>query len=212
MQTSYGRQEFPAPGAPAYDQAGNPRWRKGDEPEYGIAAGMRQMGRDELEHKPAMKVFPGSRQGELSFDGQGTQPIWMTELDRRGGSSTHAPCRPAHAPTCGMDQATFLDHEIGLLANLSAATDDSPLKAVMIYELFDEPQQGRNHYPLKCATGNASTNGESCYGLVGTDWHPGPACDGYPSCNFTALGRKPAFEAVKEWAKRLAAPSSTGST
>jgi len=80
MQTSYGRQEFPAPGAPAYDQAGNPRWRKGDEPEYGIAAGMRQMGRDELEHKPAMKVFPGSRQGELSFDGQGTQPIWMTEL------------------------------------------------------------------------------------------------------------------------------------
>ena len=75
-----------------------------------------------------------------------------------------------------------------------------------------EPQQGRNHYPLKCATGNASTNGESCYGLVGTDWHPGPACDGYPSCNFTALGRKPAFDIVKDWAKRLAAPSwSTGS-
>jgi hypothetical protein len=61
-----------------------------------------------------------------------------------------------------------------------------------------------NSYPETCTTGNTSVNGESCYGLLSTVWSPGPACDQYPSCNFTAGARKPAFAVVKEWAKKLA--------
>ena len=64
--------------------------------------------------------------------------IWITELDRRGGSSTHAPSGPCGA----MDQPTYLAHEIALLASLSANASNHPLKAIFTYELYDEPHQG----------------------------------------------------------------------
>ena len=127
--------------------------------------------------------------------------IWITELDRRGGSSTHAPC--TH-PICSMDQPTYLNHEVELLLQLSMNASNQ-LKAIFVYELYDEPHQG-NPYPKTCITGNTSENGESCYGLIGTNWTSGPKCDQYPSCNFTATTRKPAFQAVTRLAKRLSAP------
>ena len=60
-----------------------------------------------------------------------------------------------------------------------------------------------NGYPEVCGTGNTSRNGESCYGLLSTGWAPGEPCDGYPSCNFTAQGRKPAWDVLHGWARRL---------
>lgn len=128
--------------------------------------------------------------------------IWITELDRRGGSSSRAPC--TH-PICKMDQPTYLNHEVELLVNLSR-NGSNQLKAIFVYELYDEPHQG-NPYPKTCLTGNTSENGESCYGLVSTSWMPGPKCDQYPSCNFTATSRKPAFHVIHRLAKRLSAPS-----
>lgn len=127
--------------------------------------------------------------------------IWITELDRRGGSSARSPCTNL---ICKMDQATYLTHEVELLVNLSRNASNQ-LKAIFVYELFDEPHQG-NPYPNTCVTGNTSKNGESCYGLVSTSWTPGPKCDQYPSCNFTAAGRKPAFHVINLMAKRLSAP------
>ena len=123
--------------------------------------------------------------------------IWITELDRRGGSSTSAPSGPRGS----MDQPTYLHHEVELLVRLSRNASNQ-LKAIFVYELYDEPHQG-NPYPHTCATGNTSQNGESCYGLVGTSWSPGPKCDQYPSCNFTATERKPAWGVVKQLAKQL---------
>lgn len=124
--------------------------------------------------------------------------IWITELDRRGGSSARAPC--TH-PICSMDQPTYLRHEIELLVSLSKNASNL-LKAIFVYELYDEPHQG-NSYPQTCATGNTSTNGESCYGLVSTSWAPGSPCDQYPSCTFTAAKRKPAFQVIQALAKQL---------
>ena len=43
------------------------------------------------------------------------KPIWITELDRRGGSSA----KPIHG--IPLSQPEYLDREIGRLANLSAA-------------------------------------------------------------------------------------------
>lgn len=102
-----------------------------------------------------------------------------------------------------MDQPTYLNHEVELLVDLGRNASNQ-LKAIFVYELYDEPHQG-NPYPLECGSGNTSTNGESCYGLVGTAWTPGPGCDQYTSCNFTATQRKPAFHVIKELAKQLSA-------
>jgi hypothetical protein len=125
--------------------------------------------------------------------------IWITELDRRGGSSLLPVNHDA------LDQTDYLNHEIALLVNLSAASAPSyPLKAIFTYELFDEPQQG-NSYPKTCTTGNISVNGESCYGLLSASWNAGPECDQYPSCNFTtsSASRKPAWSVVQHWANIL---------
>ena len=127
--------------------------------------------------------------------------IWITELDRRGGSSA----LPVKSDPD--NQPTYLNHEIALLVNLStssaaAANGWFPLKAILTYELYDEPQQG-NAFPKTCTSGNASVNGESCYGLVETAWHPGSGCDQYHSCNFTAGVRKPAWTVLQAWAEKL---------
>jgi hypothetical protein len=95
-------------------------------------------------------------------------------------------------------------HETNLLLKLSRNASNQ-LKAVFIYEMFDEPHQG-NAYPQTCATGNTSWNGESCYRLVGTSWPPGPRCDQYPSCTFSATKRKPAFAMVQQLARQLSTP------
>ncbi len=98
MYASYGRQEFPSAGVPETDAYGNPRWFQGMAPDEGVPAGIAQMGRDDREPRPAMKVFPQARKGELSFDGMGTQPVWMTEMQeqqQRGVSSRMSNATPA---------------------------------------------------------------------------------------------------------------------
>ena len=66
--------------------------------------------------------------------------IWMTELDRRGGSSAH----PVNNHP--LDQPGYLDHEIALLANLSAQAPGNPLKAIFVYELCKD-RPGRFNPP-----------------------------------------------------------------
>jgi hypothetical protein len=83
MHASYGRQEFPSAGVPEQDAYGNPRWFQGMEPDAGVPAGIAQMGRDDREPRPAMKVFPEATKGEFTFDGMGTQPVWMTEMQEQ---------------------------------------------------------------------------------------------------------------------------------
>ena len=129
------------------------------------------------------------------------KPIWITELDRRGGSSAN----PIHGNP--LSQPEYLDREIGRLANLSAA-HSNVIEAVFIYELYDEPQQWKSPLAFghgRTCGGDPERDGESCYGLVSMDWPPGPPCDGYASCNFTAGSRKPAWSVVKRWAEALAA-------
>ena len=129
------------------------------------------------------------------------KPIWVTELDRRGGSSTR-PIKTDPAAVQNLTQSAYLAHEIERLINLTAATVNSPLRAIMVYELYDEPHQG-NGFPKTCETGNTSTNGESYYGMLSTSWIPGPRCDQYPSCGFAAKTRKPAWSVLRQWARKL---------
>eukprot|EP01051_Picozoa_sp_SAG22_P024312 SAG22_NODE_6684_length_823_cov_1.048343_1_plen_150_part_01 len=60
------------------------------------------------------------------------KPIWITELDRRGGSSARS------IKGNPLSQPEYLDREIGRLANLSAA-HSNVIEAIFIYELYDEP-------------------------------------------------------------------------
>ena len=114
-----------------------------------------------------------------------------------GGSATN--------PVMAMDQASYLDHEIALLANLSAAQHHNILKAIFVYELYDEPAMFTTYANRTHACGeHQSRNGESCYGVVGMDWGAGSPCDQYPSCNFTVTARKPSWQVLHDWAQRLA--------
>jgi hypothetical protein len=106
MYASYGRQEFPAAGVPETDAYGNPRWFQGMEPDQGVPAGIAQMGRDDRQPRPAMKIFPGARKGELSFDGMGTQPVWMSEMQEQQQRGRSADSRTSNAtPAGGRKQA-----------------------------------------------------------------------------------------------------------
>lgn len=108
MYASYGRQEFPGSHVPEEDAYGNPRWQKGFDPDFGVAAGIAQVGRDDREPRPAMKVFPQAAKGDFSFDGMGTQPVWMTELQDQQGRTADSRMSDnmQQQPTAGGRQLT----------------------------------------------------------------------------------------------------------
>jgi hypothetical protein len=94
------------------------------------------------------------------------KPIWLTEWNRRGGSQGENGER---------EQAEYLRRTLTQFAELAQRY---PLRAVFIYELFDEPYFGPDHP-------------ESHYGLIRVRRGP--------NRRWTPAEPKPAFEAVRQW-------------
>jgi hypothetical protein len=115
------------------------------------------------------------------------KPIWLTELNRRGGSGSYPPPQPPSEKL----QAEWLTHELSLLHNLSLA--QPLLQAVMIYELYDQMDIDHN-ISLTCF--DEAKDPEACYGLVRVNW---TQTSSPPSSTFTPSGRKLAWEAVHTW-------------
>jgi hypothetical protein len=122
---------------------------------------------------------------------QFNKSIWITEMNRRGGSSSGTPQSPDSSGEAA--EAAWLTHELTVMSELSERVPLFRDGVVVIYQLYDQPGIGATPN-LTCSQGRT---GESCFGLREVACHN----DGLHCSGFAVGRRKAAWSAVHTWAQ-----------